>query len=636
MSEQREKVINEIIDTEVSYLNSLSECRAFYWDDMRLRKPNTMVVPMEKVDEIFIGFEDTIIVSQYFCTLLKDLKKENKHYTNIQDAFIKAAPFFLYMREFIGNNSHALKIVNSYKDNKKVDCYFEQIRQCLPTKPQLDLGSMLIMPVQRTPRYVLLLNEVLKHTDKEKSLETYQNVEKAYNIMKDVASQVNGYIPEFDRIQKLRIVSEYLEPSLRENWYCKGRSVIEMNKDALCGLVYSITTDYIVIGERKAKNITVPVKTISLFKPQIQSTLNFGITITSHDNKKTITLSFASQEEVNQFINKLSNIVIGCTEEIYQTLGKKCCVFCHKANISTKCPVCNKTVCDECKNDKSCYSCQFENIRIEMNKKYLYVPKDPIVIKSFNQLSQSMKEKEMIQDMYAELGVNQPKPTSNEKRVDPFTAFLQGDQKIDTEFFLNFTKQAEEKRKKEEEQKILETLKGNTSTNNNTTVSDNIPPNTQETTLNQQPPSQNINNLNQLPQQPFTVQQQVPGQSFQQQQYQVNYPPNTQTYQQQVQQPYYQQIPQQQYYQQPVQQQYYQQQPQQQYYQQQPQQQYYQQQPQQQYQMGYGPTTQTYQQPPQQQYYQQYQGYDPNSQMYQQMGYPNYPQPNYGYSPYGY
>ncbi|EKE42271.1 hypothetical protein ENUP19_0282G0004 [Entamoeba nuttalli] len=629
MSEQRERVINEIIDTEISYLNSLSECRAFYWDDMRLRKPNTMVVPMEKVDEIFIGFEDTIVVSQYFCTLLKDLKKENKHYTNIQDAFIKAAPFFIYMREFIGNNSNALKIVNGYKDNKKVDCYFEQIRQCLPTKPQLDLGSLLIMPVQRTPRYVLLLNEVLKHTDKEKSPEMYQSVEKAYNIMKDVASQVNGYIPEFDRIQKLRIITEYLEPSLRENWYCKGRSVIEMNKGVLCGLVYSITTDYIVIGERKAKNTIAPVKTISLFKPQIQSTLNFGITITSYDNKKTITLSFSSQEEVNQFINKLSTIIIGCTEEIYQTLGKKCCVFCHKANISTKCPVCNKTVCDECKNDKSCYSCQFENIRNEMNKKYLYVPKDPIVIKSFSQLSQSMKEKEMIQDMYAELGVEQPKPISNEKRVDPFTAFLQGDQKIDTEFFLNFTKQAEEKRKKEEEQKTLETIKSNTSTGSYTAVSDNIPPNTQETTSNQQCTSQNIMNIHQLPH------QQITGQPLQQpqQQYQVNYPPNTQTYQQQVQQPYFQQVPQQQYYQQQ-----YQQPPQQQQYQQPiQQQQYYQpiQQSQQQYQMGYDSTTQTYP-PPQQQYYQQYQGYDTNSQMYQQMGYPNYPQPNYGYSPYGY
>jgi len=63
-------------------------------------------------------------------------------------------------------------------------------------KGKLDLFSLLIMPVQRVPRYVLLLRELIKHTPKTHP--DYENLVRAQKMMEEVGQRINTRRGEFD------------------------------------------------------------------------------------------------------------------------------------------------------------------------------------------------------------------------------------------------------------------------------------------------------------------------------------------------------------------------------------------------------------------------------------------------------
>jgi hypothetical protein len=63
-------------------------------------------------------------------------------------------------------------------------------------KGKLDLFSLLIMPVQRVPRYVLLLRELIKHSPK--SHPDYANLTAAQAMMEEIGQRINTRRGEFD------------------------------------------------------------------------------------------------------------------------------------------------------------------------------------------------------------------------------------------------------------------------------------------------------------------------------------------------------------------------------------------------------------------------------------------------------
>lgn len=445
MKTERERIVDEILDTEMSYLNTLTDCRAFYWDDMRYRKPSSMLIPIGVVNEVFYGFDNTITVAQYITTELKKLRDEGKLYTSVQDVFMNAAPVTLFIRDCVGNNSRAIKIVNGFKENKRIENYLEQIRLILPTKPQLDLASMLITPVQRSPRYVLLLEQVLKHTKKEDDPQLYTNIEKSLNLMKDVAKRINAYIADFERIIKLKEIGQYIDKKYLDNLLCQGRHIKAFNCEVSHGQVYSVTTDYLVVG-MKTQTAMTPVKTIPLLKAKFTIAPDHTCTISDCGQVDSVTLSFPDQTTANTFAELMTNTIESCDEVTFNTLQSDSCRFCYKPNVTTKCPICNEPICKECKVDTCCYHCLFQRIAKDMKERYIYAPKQPIVIKTENQLIQSIKEKESLTDSYADWDLNKPSAPNQQKKHDPFAAFLQGEQKADTDFFMKYTKDAEEKK----------------------------------------------------------------------------------------------------------------------------------------------------------------------------------------------
>src|SRR3954467_6620872 len=69
---------------------------------------------------------------------------------------------------YVNNFDHAMDTVQHWFDggrkNKKAKVFLQQCR-LNPNHSQLNIQGYLLLPVQRIPRYKMLLEDLLKHTD---------------------------------------------------------------------------------------------------------------------------------------------------------------------------------------------------------------------------------------------------------------------------------------------------------------------------------------------------------------------------------------------------------------------------------------------------------------------------------------
>lgn len=92
--------------------------------------------------------------------LLKELKDDPE---NIARAFNKLAPFFKLYSVYAYNYKRALELLQEIQLNNKTAAEFIASQELLPEVSN-KLSALLITPIQRIPRYKLLIQEVLRHT----------------------------------------------------------------------------------------------------------------------------------------------------------------------------------------------------------------------------------------------------------------------------------------------------------------------------------------------------------------------------------------------------------------------------------------------------------------------------------------
>eukprot|EP01105_Mastigella_eilhardi_P002727 TRINITY_DN1350_c1_g1_i10.p3 TRINITY_DN1350_c1_g1~~TRINITY_DN1350_c1_g1_i10.p3 ORF type:complete len:271 (-),score=83.99 TRINITY_DN1350_c1_g1_i10:68-880(-) len=92
------------------------------------------------------------------------------------------------------------RITELTKKNKAFRTFLERIQRD-KASDNLDLLSLLVMPVQRIPRYVLLLKELLKYTPPGE--EDAMSLEKALHKMMSVADEINNRKKEAENLAQM-------------------------------------------------------------------------------------------------------------------------------------------------------------------------------------------------------------------------------------------------------------------------------------------------------------------------------------------------------------------------------------------------------------------------------------------------
>ncbi|XP_076390780.1 rac guanine nucleotide exchange factor JJ isoform X3 [Megachile rotundata] len=186
----RSQAVQEILTTELTYLRQLEILMEYFIQPMFEKK---------LLDHSLLSTLSENIKTLYNVSgeLIKELKEDPQ---NIAGAFHKLAPFFKLYSVYAYDYEQILYLLQMKQEN---DLTLKNFINRQETRPEVGrkLPSLLITPIQRIPRYKLLLQEVLQHTP---------NRHKEYNLLQvclveveKAARHMNTLIEQHEETQKL-------------------------------------------------------------------------------------------------------------------------------------------------------------------------------------------------------------------------------------------------------------------------------------------------------------------------------------------------------------------------------------------------------------------------------------------------
>jgi hypothetical protein len=214
-----QKITSEILSTERTYVKELNNLINIYIEP--LKKNN--LLEQEEFNSIFANIEDIYMFhAKSFLPPLETVCSSNdakisKFFLEISGSFENFYSKYYYafngantlLTLVQSNNNHNVHIPSlsssSYilnlpifdRSNKKRLKKFKNFLKSCTARPdhtQLSLQGYLILPVQRLPRYLLLLEQLVKYS-KDDPVEKEVN-EKAAELMKNVVASCNSYMKQ--------------------------------------------------------------------------------------------------------------------------------------------------------------------------------------------------------------------------------------------------------------------------------------------------------------------------------------------------------------------------------------------------------------------------------------------------------
>lgn len=228
-----DRIVNEICDTEQSYHDSLAELVEAYVKTLRAiasgqkgpEAAEALGLTSAEVEQIFgwrleeiISVSNNLLSKLEVVTLVRSdpLTGEGRQGL-VAEAFIEIsndlhvyAPYVSAHKSSIQTLEKAIKKINEKKTPRATGLgaqllqrnrdkgvsemtftkLWELVSSASPRLKGQSIASILIMPVQRVPRYKLLLKELIKETKKDHP--AYPILEKANDLINTAATQING------------------------------------------------------------------------------------------------------------------------------------------------------------------------------------------------------------------------------------------------------------------------------------------------------------------------------------------------------------------------------------------------------------------------------------------------------------
>eukprot|EP00160_Parvularia_atlantis_P006207 Unigene15400_Nuclearia_a/m.46020 Unigene15400_Nuclearia_a/g.46020 ORF Unigene15400_Nuclearia_a/g.46020 Unigene15400_Nuclearia_a/m.46020 type:complete len:523 (+) Unigene15400_Nuclearia_a:5-1573(+) len=183
--ERRQRIAQELCETEESYVASMQAVAELYIAPLQGKG-----VAADDVACVFSKWQ--AILAYHARVFLAEFRARTHRWTpatTIGDVFVQHAEELRVYIDYVTNYDQANE---RWQTLRKTNRTFEQVLQEAKRSPrhtQIDLTGYLIMPVQRIPRYVLLLTELLKFT--EPSHADFRLLTDAKARIERIASDIN-------------------------------------------------------------------------------------------------------------------------------------------------------------------------------------------------------------------------------------------------------------------------------------------------------------------------------------------------------------------------------------------------------------------------------------------------------------
>ncbi|XP_054686997.1 FYVE, RhoGEF and PH domain-containing protein 4 isoform X5 [Grus americana] len=206
--QKRHKIASELLQTEKAYVSRLDLLdRVFY--SRLLEEANRGSFPAEVINKIFSNISSINVFHSKF--LLPELEKRMQEWTTtprIGDILQKLAPFLKMYGEYVKNFDNAMELVKTWTERSPQFKFIIQDIQKEKVCGNLTLQHHMLEPVQRIPRYEMLLKDYLRKLPQD-SLD-WKDAEKSLEIISTAASHSNSAIRKMENLKKLLEIYEML------------------------------------------------------------------------------------------------------------------------------------------------------------------------------------------------------------------------------------------------------------------------------------------------------------------------------------------------------------------------------------------------------------------------------------------
>lgn len=230
----RDRVAYELRDTEKSYVQSLETCIQRYLTPLRTGSYNKkLVLDKATLKDLFSDLEIIYNVNNVLLTMINKAMENWGPHSQMGSLFVYIMNFLKVYTNYVSVADTQLSTYdNLMKTNKLFSKFCEAVRNgevdanghekssstssssstanaanangAKPeqeNKPLLDIPGYLIMPIQRVPRYFMLLERLQKHTWKDHR--DYEDLEKSVAGLQAVAQSLNQKKRDFENIRSV-------------------------------------------------------------------------------------------------------------------------------------------------------------------------------------------------------------------------------------------------------------------------------------------------------------------------------------------------------------------------------------------------------------------------------------------------
>ncbi|KAK5642569.1 hypothetical protein RI129_008736 [Pyrocoelia pectoralis] len=187
-SVQREKILSEVVSSEISYQWQLTILKDYFMAPLKAQE----ILTNDEYDTLFCNVRT---ISNISSELLRQLKKKN-----CVDAFSKIVPFLKHYSVYAYHYKASLQMLQNIS---KKNTSFTRLLEMQESRPEVrsKLSALLITPIQRIPRYCLLLEQLIENTPSRHSL--YLPLFELHKKVESVALHLNNLVEDQENAQLL-------------------------------------------------------------------------------------------------------------------------------------------------------------------------------------------------------------------------------------------------------------------------------------------------------------------------------------------------------------------------------------------------------------------------------------------------
>ncbi|XP_078529923.1 FYVE, RhoGEF and PH domain-containing protein 4 isoform X2 [Lissotriton helveticus] len=203
-----QKIANELLQTERAYVSRLHLLDKVFYAGL-LEEANKGSFPAEVVNKIFSNTSSINLFHSDF--LLPELEKRMTEWSTtprIGDILQKLAPFLKMYAEYVRNFDNSMELMKSWMERSAQFKLIIQDIQRQEVCGSLTLQHHMLGPVQRIPRYEMLLKDYLQKLPQDSP--DRKDAEKSLEIISTAATHSNTAIRKMENLKKLMEVYEML------------------------------------------------------------------------------------------------------------------------------------------------------------------------------------------------------------------------------------------------------------------------------------------------------------------------------------------------------------------------------------------------------------------------------------------